>query len=241
VDTAELRAALCGPALLLAQTLAPPFTSKRQWRRPFGDPDATPQRIEGPCRRAAAHGVGTIARNGKNYDNERRDPACCGEPTRACALSGMQITLDHTLPIPIPYPTDLSAQANYFGNQCRMSHGTLLHNHPSGDPKPARDDIQMTREIKAAAEAKRGLGRSIERPRPSGVYEPRLTKRGRSWAVTAGAGPSWRSISHAAFTACAARSSHVRRPSDSAQLPLIGSMIVLTRETRVAGIPAALA
>lgn len=33
-----MRAALCGPALLLAQTLAPPFTSKRQWR-PFGDPD----------------------------------------------------------------------------------------------------------------------------------------------------------------------------------------------------------
>jgi DNA repair protein RadC len=27
------------------------------------------------------------------------------------------------------------------------------HNHPSGDPKPSRDDIEMTREIKAAAEA----------------------------------------------------------------------------------------
>lgn len=25
--------------------------------------------------------------------------------------------------------------------------------HPSGDPKPSRDDIEMTREIKAAAEA----------------------------------------------------------------------------------------
>jgi len=33
-----------------------------------------------------------------------------------------------------------------------------LHNHPSGDPKPSRDDIEMTREIKAAAEA---LGISI--------------------------------------------------------------------------------
>jgi DNA repair protein RadC len=65
----------------------------------------------------------------------------------------MQITLDHTLPIPIPYPTDLSMQANYLGNQCRMSHGTLLHNHPSGDPKPSRDDIEMTREIRKAAEA----------------------------------------------------------------------------------------
>jgi DNA repair protein RadC len=65
----------------------------------------------------------------------------------------MQITLDHALPIPIPYPTDLSVRANYLGNQYRMSHGTLLHNHPSGDPKPSRDDIEMTREVKAAAEA----------------------------------------------------------------------------------------
>ena len=29
----------------------------------------------------------------------------------------------------------------------------LVHNHPSGDPKPSRDDIEMTRELKAAAEA----------------------------------------------------------------------------------------
>jgi hypothetical protein len=28
-----------------------------------------------------------------------------------------------------------------------------MHNHPSGDPKPSRDDIEMTREIRAAAEA----------------------------------------------------------------------------------------
>jgi len=27
-----------------------------------------------------------------------------------------------------------------------------VHNHPSGDPKPSRDDIEMTREIRAAAE-----------------------------------------------------------------------------------------
>jgi DNA repair protein RadC len=49
-------------------------------------------------------------------------------------------------------------EANHLGNQCRMSHGTLLHNHPSGDPKPSRDDIEMTREIAKAAEA---LGISI--------------------------------------------------------------------------------
>ena len=29
----------------------------------------------------------------------------------------------------------------------------FLHNHPSGDPKPSREDIEMTREIKKAAEA----------------------------------------------------------------------------------------
>jgi DNA repair protein RadC len=28
-----------------------------------------------------------------------------------------------------------------------------MHNRPSGDPKPSRDDIEMTREIKKAAEA----------------------------------------------------------------------------------------
>jgi DNA repair protein RadC len=29
----------------------------------------------------------------------------------------------------------------------------LVHNHPSGDPTPSRADIEMTREVKAAAEA----------------------------------------------------------------------------------------
>jgi DNA repair protein RadC len=28
-----------------------------------------------------------------------------------------------------------------------------MRNHPSGDRKPSRDDIEMTREVKAAAEA----------------------------------------------------------------------------------------
>ena len=28
-----------------------------------------------------------------------------------------------------------------------------MHNHPSGDPKPSRGDIEMTREVKKAAEA----------------------------------------------------------------------------------------
>ena len=29
----------------------------------------------------------------------------------------------------------------------------LVHYHPSGDPKPSRDDIEMTKEIAKAAEA----------------------------------------------------------------------------------------
>jgi DNA repair protein RadC len=28
-----------------------------------------------------------------------------------------------------------------------------MHNHPSGDPKPSRDDIEMTRRLKEAAGA----------------------------------------------------------------------------------------
>ena len=34
----------------------------------------------------------------------------------------------------------------------------FLHHHTSGDPRPSREDIEMTREIKAATEA---LGISI--------------------------------------------------------------------------------
>ena len=28
-----------------------------------------------------------------------------------------------------------------------------VHNHPSGDPKPSREDIEMTKEVRRAAEA----------------------------------------------------------------------------------------
>ena len=34
----------------------------------------------------------------------------------------------------------------------RASHIMLLHNHPSGDPKPSRQDILITRKIKEAGE-----------------------------------------------------------------------------------------
>lgn len=36
--------------------------------------------------------------------------------------------------------------------KCRASHLMLLHNHPSGDPKPSRQDILITRKIKEAGE-----------------------------------------------------------------------------------------
>jgi DNA repair protein RadC len=29
----------------------------------------------------------------------------------------------------------------------------LVHNHPSGDPTPSRDDVEMTQEVKRAAAA----------------------------------------------------------------------------------------
>jgi DNA repair protein RadC len=43
-------------------------------------------------------------------------------------------------------------------DQRRTADRSLLHNHPSGDPKPSCDDIEMTKEIRKVAEA---LGISI--------------------------------------------------------------------------------
>jgi DNA repair protein RadC len=54
-------------------------------------------------------------------------------------------TVNHT---PV-YPREVAKRALEL-------HATALivvHNHPSGDPKPSRDDIAMTQQIKAAAEA----------------------------------------------------------------------------------------
>lgn len=36
--------------------------------------------------------------------------------------------------------------------KCRACHLMLLHNHPSGDPKPSRQDIMITQKIKEAGE-----------------------------------------------------------------------------------------
>ena len=54
-------------------------------------------------------------------------------------------TVDHT---PV-YPREVVKRAL----ELSASAVILVHNHPSGDPKPSRDDIEMTREVKAAAEA----------------------------------------------------------------------------------------
>jgi len=59
-------------------------------------------------------------------------------------------TIDHT---PV-YPREVVKRALAHNAAALI----LVHNHPSGDPKPSRDDIEMTKEIKKAAEA---LGISI--------------------------------------------------------------------------------
>lgn len=53
-------------------------------------------------------------------------------------------TVDHT---PV-YPREVVKRALELGATAVI----MVHNHPSGDPKPSQDDIQMTREVKEAAE-----------------------------------------------------------------------------------------
>jgi len=54
-------------------------------------------------------------------------------------------TIDHT---PV-YPREIVKRALEHGASAII----LVHNHPSGDPTPSRADIEMTREIAAAAKA----------------------------------------------------------------------------------------
>lgn len=37
-------------------------------------------------------------------------------------------------------------------NKTVFTSSVLVHNHPSGDPSPSKDDIAMTREVAAAAD-----------------------------------------------------------------------------------------
>jgi len=59
-------------------------------------------------------------------------------------------TIDHT---PV-YPREVVKRALELGAAALI----LVHNHPSGDPKPSREDVEMTKEVRKAAEA---LGISI--------------------------------------------------------------------------------
>jgi DNA repair protein RadC len=54
-------------------------------------------------------------------------------------------TIDHT---PV-YPREIVKRALELGASAII----LVHNHPSGDPTPSRADIEMTREVAAAAKA----------------------------------------------------------------------------------------
>ncbi|MCC8430645.1 DNA repair protein RadC [Reyranella aquatilis] len=54
-------------------------------------------------------------------------------------------TVNHT---PV-YPREVVKRALILNASALI----VVHNHPSGDSKPSRDDIEMTRELKAAAQA----------------------------------------------------------------------------------------
>lgn len=53
-------------------------------------------------------------------------------------------TIDHT---PV-YPREVVKRALELDASALI----VVHNHPSGDPEPSRDDIDMTREIQEAAQ-----------------------------------------------------------------------------------------
>jgi DNA repair protein RadC len=54
-------------------------------------------------------------------------------------------TVNHT---PV-YPREVMKRALILNASALI----VVHNHPSGDPKPSREDVQMTRELKEAASA----------------------------------------------------------------------------------------
>src|SRR5262249_62167709 len=54
-------------------------------------------------------------------------------------------TVNHT---PV-YPREVMKRALVLNASALI----VVHNHPSGDPKPSRDDIAMTRQLKTAANA----------------------------------------------------------------------------------------
>lgn len=65
----------------------------------------------------------------------------------------MRYWRSHYLPLPVRVPRSLFRVERWNGINAIRSLSLCLSSHPSGDPKPSRDDIEMTREIKTAAEA----------------------------------------------------------------------------------------
>jgi DNA repair protein RadC len=55
--------------------------------------------------------------------------------------------------VPSPRPLSKPMRSKVKRDQRRTADRSLLHNHPSGDPKPSCDDIEMTKEIRKVAEA----------------------------------------------------------------------------------------
>ena len=63
------------------------------------------------------------------------------------------VTKGQLEPRPDTAPARFSSSTNLYGINTVTVEIGLVHNHPSGDPKPSRDDIEMTKEIRKAAEA----------------------------------------------------------------------------------------
>jgi DNA repair protein RadC len=64
-----------------------------------------------------------------------------------------RITSQHEKHAPLRDPSRLCKSLKSRQIKGNSYSRRTMHNHPSGDPKPSRDDIEMTREVKAAAEA----------------------------------------------------------------------------------------
>ena len=63
----------------------------------------------------------------------------------------MTITSTHALPSPIAARTvGMRARTVLYINILR-GRNPIVHNHPSGDPTPSRADIEMTKQVVAAA------------------------------------------------------------------------------------------
>jgi DNA repair protein RadC len=61
--------------------------------------------------------------------------------------------LDHRVTDPNSISQRFRSATKLVSGQHDAFRAMLVHNHPSGDPKPSRDDIEMTKKIAKAAEA----------------------------------------------------------------------------------------